>query len=318
MLKLHLEFYKKLYLIRRAEEKIREHYSEDEMKTPMHMSMGEEAIVVGVLEAAGKKSQAFGTYRSHALYLAKTGESDMFFAEMYGKAAGPAKGKAGSMHIALPDAGVMMTSAVVGTTIPVALGAALANAYLKNKRVVVSFFGDGAVNEGVFWESLNFACLKKLPILFVCEDNDFAIHSRLKERLGHKPIAKVASQFYCHTDAASTTDVYEIYEMTRNMLAKMEKSGMPGFLHMKYYRYLEHVGVNEDFDAGYRARKELLPWMEKDPVKMQRDRLIRDGIKENAVLAVEKKIDEQLEKSIREAQKAPFPKKEELMQDVYA
>ena len=158
MLKLHLEFYKKLYLIRRAEEKIREHYSEDEMKTPMHMSMGEEAIVVGVLEAAGKKSQAFGTYRSHALYLAKTGESDMFFAEMYGKAAGPAKGKAGSMHIALPDAGVMMTSAVVGTTIPVALGAALANAYLKNKRVVVSFFGDGAVNEGVFWESLNFAC----------------------------------------------------------------------------------------------------------------------------------------------------------------
>ncbi|KKW13867.1 MAG: dehydrogenase E1 component, partial [Parcubacteria group bacterium GW2011_GWA2_50_10] len=237
MLKLHLEFYKKLYLIRRAEEKIREHYSEDEMKTPMHMSMGEEAIVVGVLEAAGKKSQAFGTYRSHALYLAKTGESDMFFAEMYGKAAGPAKGKAGSMHIALPDAGVMMTSAVVGTTIPVALGAALANAYLKNKRVVVSFFGDGAVNEGVFWESLNFACLKKLPILFVCEDNDFAIHSRLKERLGHKPIAKVASQFYCHTDAASTTDVYEIYEMTRNMLAKMEKSGMPGFLHMKYYRY---------------------------------------------------------------------------------
>ena len=115
---------------------IQKHYAEDEMKTPMHMSMGEEAIVVGVLEAVGKKSQVFGTYRTHALYLARTMETDRFFAEMYGKETGVSRGKAGSMHLSEPEAGMMMASAVVGTTIPVAVGAAFANAYQKNGKIV--------------------------------------------------------------------------------------------------------------------------------------------------------------------------------------
>lgn len=318
MLKLHEELYKKLYLIRRAEEKIRELYSEDEMKTPMHMSMGEEAIVAGVCEAAGPKSQMFGTYRSHALYLVKVMETDKFFAEMYGKASGTARGKAGSMHLASPEAGVIMTSAVVGTTIPVAVGAALANRYLGKGRIVVSFFGDGALNEGVFWESLNFACLKKLPILFVCEDNNLAIHSWFKNRAGHKEISEVVSNFYCHTDKSETTDVYEIYTTTKKMLARMRKSGLPGFLHFKYYRYLEHVGVNEDFDAGYRSRKELLPWLKADPVKLQRIRLLKLGQKEEKVILLEKEIDAQIERSVERAKKAPFPKKAEAFLHVYA
>ena len=315
---LNLELYKKLYLIRKSEEKIQEHYAEDEMKTPMHMSMGEEAIVVGVLEAMGKTGQVFGTYRSHALYLAKAAETDQFFAELYGKATGTAKGKGGSMHLAHPAKGVMMTSAVVGTTIPVAVGAALANAYQRNGKVVVSFFGDGAINEGVFWESVNFACLKKLPILFVCEDNDLAIHSFAKDRMGHESIASVVSKFHCHVDEASTTDVEKIYSMTRHMLEKMKKSGMPGFLHLKYYRYLEHVGVGEDFEAGYRSAKERDSWVKKDPVSMQRSRLLANGMTEKAVLAGEKNIDQQLEKSIAKAKKAPFPKQKEALQDVYA
>lgn len=318
MRKLHWELYKKLYLIRRAEESIRERYSQDEMKTPMHMSMGEEAIVVGVLEAAGEKSQVFGTYRSHALYLAKTGETDNFFAEMYGKATGAAKGKAGSMHVALPGAGMMMTSAVVGTTIPVAVGAALAAAYKKSGALTVSFFGDGAVNEGVFWESMNFACVKKLPILFVCEDNDLAIHSRVRERSGHKPISEVVSTFYCHAAASSTTDVYEIYEITKKMAAGMRRSHMPGFLHFKYYRYLEHVGVGEDFESGYRSKKEQLPWLKRDPVKVQRERLLKLGAKESRIRALEKNIDKQIEKSIGKAQKAPFAKTSEAFANVYA
>ena len=298
MAKLGVELYKKLYLIRRAEEKIQEHYAENEMKTPMHMSMGEEAIVVGVTEAAGKNSQVFGTYRSHALYLAKAAETDKFFAELYGKETGAAKGKGGSMHLALPAAGVMMTSAVVATTI--------------------SFFGDGALNEGVFWESVNFACLKKLPILFVCEDNDLAIHSRFKERTGHKPISEVMSTFHCHADKAVTTDVQEIYEKTKNMLAKMKKSGMPGFLYTKYYRYLEHVGVNEDFKEGYRSKKELEPWLKADPIKMQRERLLRLGMKEKEVAAIEKQINVNIEKSIAKAKKDPSPKPKELLEDVFA
>jgi len=315
---LSASFYQKLYLIRRVEERIRDLYGEDEMKTPMHMSRGGEAIAAGVLEAAGSKSQVFGTYRSHALYLAKTQETDKFFAEMYGKATGTAKGKGGSMHIVSPEAGLMMTSAVVGTTIPVAVGAALANAYKKNGKLVVSFFGDGAVNEGVFWESLNFACVKKLPVLFVCEDNDFAIHSRVQHRAGHKPITEVVSTFYCHTGESATTDVHEIYEKTKDIIGKMRVSGMPGFLHFKYYRYLEHVGVNEDFEAGYRSREEMLPWLARDPLKVQRERLLKIGLEEGEIAAVERRINEQIERSIAKAKKAPFPAKSEYKTDVYA
>src|SRR3990167_1866711 len=128
-LSLNIDIYKSLYLIRRVEERIRDLYFEDEMKTPMHMSMGGEAIAVGICQAAGSNSQMFGTYRSHALYLTKTMETDEFFAEMYGKATGVARGKAGSMHLASPEHGLMVTSAVVGTTLPWALGDAFAAKY---------------------------------------------------------------------------------------------------------------------------------------------------------------------------------------------
>jgi acetoin:2,6-dichlorophenolindophenol oxidoreductase subunit alpha len=318
MANLGIELYKKLYLIRRAEEKIQEHYAEDEMKTPMHMSMGEEAIVAGVVEAAKKNSQMFGTYRSHALYLAKAMETEKFFAELYGKETGAAKGKGGSMHLALPDKGVMMTSAVVATTIPVAVGAALANAYENNGKIVVSFFGDGAVNEGVFWESLNFAALKKLPILFVCQDNDFAIHSRAKDRISHRPVGEIAESFGFVTDESSSTDVEEIYNKTEQILVKMKESGMPGFLYTKYYRYLEHVGVKEDFDAGYRSKEEAAEWFIADPVAFQRAKLLQLGVDEKEIAEIEKSIGEDIEKSITKAKEAAFPKSDELLKDVFA
>ena len=142
MLNLNLELYKKLYLIRRAEERIRQHYMEDEMKTPMHMSMGEEAIAVGVCHALKAEDQVFGSYRSHAIYLAKTQNTDDFFAEMYGKDTALLKGKGGSMHMCAPDSGFMGTSAIVASIIPVAVGAAFANKQKGNGKLVAVFFGD--------------------------------------------------------------------------------------------------------------------------------------------------------------------------------
>jgi TPP-dependent pyruvate/acetoin dehydrogenase alpha subunit len=313
-----LSIYKKLYLVRRAEELIVRHYGENEMKTPMHMSMGEEAIVVGVCAALDREDQVFGTYRSHGLYLAKTGETEKFFAELYGKVTGCSRGKAGSMHMALPEKGMILTSAVVGTTIPVAVGAALANVYKGNKRIVAVFFGDGAINEGVFWESLNFACLKRLPILFVCEDNNFAIHSPVKERIGYKEIVQVVSQFYCHTAKTRSTDAFEIYKITKILLDKIKRTRMPGFLHAKYYRYLEHVGVQEDFHFGYRDRREFLRWKKIDPIVVARNRLLGAGISSNAINAIEQKIDAVLKNSLDKARKAPYPDKKELMLHVYA
>ena len=312
-----LEIYKKLYLIRKAEELIIKHYKENEMKTPMHMSMGEEAIVVGVVAALRKRDQVFGTYRSHGLYLAKTDDTDKFFAELYGKVTGSTRGKAGSMHLASPKNWMMLTSAVVGTTIPAAVGAALANKFLKNRRVVAAFFGDGAINEGVFWESLNFACLKKLPILFVLEDNDLAIHSHLRERIGFKSIEDVVSQFYCHVASYDTTDVFEIYRISQDMIKKMKKTGRPGFLHLKYYRYLEHVGVEEDFHFGYRSRQEFLKWKRVDPLLVARRYLLKAQVKEDDITAEEFIVDRMLTSSLNKAQKAPYPTDAELFDDIY-
>lgn len=312
-----LEIYKKLYLIRRSEELIIKHYKENEMKTPMHMSMGEEAIVVGVVAALQKRDQVFGTYRSHGLYLAKTDDTDKFFAELYGKVTGSQRGRAGSMHLASPKNGMMLTSAVVGTTIPTAVGAALTNKFLKNQNVVAAFFGDGALDEGVFWESLNFACLKKLPILFVCEDNNFAIHSPVRERIGYKSIVEVVSRFYCHVDGSDTTDVFEICRITREMIKKMKKTGKPGFLHLRYYRYLEHVGVDEDFNFGYRPKHEFLKWKRADPLLVARRYLLRLGVEEKDIAAEEFIVDKATNSSLKKAQKAPYPSEKELFADIY-
>lgn len=317
-IQLQKRLYKKLYLIRRTEERIRDMYLDDEMKTPMHMSMGGEAISVGVCETLGKNDQVFGSYRTHALYLAKTEETDAFFAEMYGKEAGAAKGLAGSMHLASPEAGMVMASAVVATTIPVAVGAAFANAYQENEKLVVCFFGDGAINEGVFWESINFAALKKLPILFVCEDNGFAIHSRVKDRTAHASIGEIAKQFGFVVAQTQSTDAEEIYNITKDMLEEMKKTEMPGFLCTKYYRYLEHVGVNEDFDAGYREKAEAEEWMKRDPIELQRKKLLELGMPEQEIVALEEAIAKGIEESIAKAKEAPFPKKTEVFENLYA
>jgi TPP-dependent pyruvate/acetoin dehydrogenase alpha subunit len=311
------ELYKKIYLIRVAEASIREHYQRDDMKTPMHMSMGEEAIVVGVCQALKTSDQVLGTYRSHALYLAKTGETDRFFAEMYGKSSGMAKGKGGSMHLTAPSDGLICTSAVVGTTIPVAIGAAFANKSRKNDHLVAVFFGDGAVDEGVFWESLNSACLMKLPVLFVCEDNGYAVHSPVTARHGYDSIADVVGRFQCDVFSENSTDAEVIYDLSRRAAGSIKSKGRPAFLYLKYYRYLEHVGVNEDFNQGYRSRDEYEPWSAIDPLKVMRGKLSQ-WLPEPEIGALEQAIDAKVAQSIRKAMDAPFPLGKGLHEDVLA
>ena len=318
MPKLNQELYKKLYLIRRAEEKIREHYIEDDMKTPMHMSMGEEAIAVGVCHALQLGDQVFGTYRSHAIYLAKTQDIDDFFAEMYGKDTALLKGKGGSMHMCAPDSGFMGTSAIVASVIPVAVGAAFANKRQGNGKSTVVFFGDGALDEGNFWESLNVACLMKLPVLFVCEDNGLAVHTATSKRHGYASITDIVSKFNCNVLKENTTDAEIIYKLTYQAIKSIKTTEMPCFMHLRYYRYLEHVGINEDFDAGYRSREEFEEWYKKDPVNLQREKLLRQGIKEDQIITIEREIDDRIENSLRLAKEAPFAEDSELYRGVFA
>ena len=161
------KLYRSLYRIRRVEEEIARIYPTDRIKSPVHLSIGQEAVSVGVCESLRADDIVYGTYRGHALYLAKGGSMRAMVAELYGKANGCARGKGGSMHLIAADKGVMGMSAVVGTTVANAVGHAYALRYRKSDAIVASFFGDGATEEGVFAESLNFAVLKKLPVLFV-------------------------------------------------------------------------------------------------------------------------------------------------------
>src|SRR5439155_16472388 len=174
--------YRKLRLIRRAEEEIARIYPSDKIKSPVHLSIGQEAVSVGVCDVLRPDDVVSGTYRSHAGYMAKGGDLRALFAELYGKDTGCARGKGGSMHLVDINRYILGTSAVVGTTIPIAVGYALAVKREGHGRVVAAFFGDGATEEGVFYESLNFAALHRLPVLFVCENNVLAIHTPIEKR----------------------------------------------------------------------------------------------------------------------------------------
>lgn len=308
----NLNLYEKLFRIRESEKEIIKHYNESEMKTPMHMSLGSEAIAVGVCEALGKQGQFFCSYRSHAVYLTNTGETDAFFAELYGKSTGIVKGRGGSMHLSSPKTGFFGASAIVASTLPPAIGAAYANKMKSSDKVVCVFFGDGAIDEGSFWESLNMACLMKLAVLFVCEDNGYAVHNPTSARHGYSSIAKIVEKFNCNVYVSDSTDVEKIHHLARRAVNDIKKSSRPSFLHLKYYRYLRHVGTEEDFAAGYRQRNEFERWLKIDPVKIQREKIAKLGIGNKKIQALENKIIRKIKKSIQLAKSSPFPSKEHL------
>ncbi|MBI4283696.1 MAG: thiamine pyrophosphate-dependent dehydrogenase E1 component subunit alpha [Chloroflexi bacterium] len=313
-----LFLYRKLVLARQAEEKIREEYFKDAMKTPVHLGIGGEAIPVGVCHCLPLTAKTFGSYRNHTLFLTVTGDTDSFFGELYGKVTGAGKGKAGSMHLMAPERGLMATSAVVGTTVSVAVGAALANAYNQSQNIVAVFFGDGTVEEGAFWESLNFACLHHLRILFVCEDNDLAIHTPIFARRGFNSLTKTVGTFDCYVDEGDGADIFDVIWKTRRVLEQIAASPKPAFLRFPYFRFLEHVGPGEDFDAGYRARPAREELEKFDPLKRFEKELQSCGWATGELSGIKKAVEAQINRSVAVAQKAPFPSPSDLWEDVFA
>lgn len=309
-----LELYRKLYTIRACEQYIIDHYHEDEMKTPMHMSMGQEAISVGVLHALGDRAQVFCSYRSHAAYLARTDDIEGFFAELYGKVTGPNRGRAGSMHIANPEKGHMLSSGIVASQIPPAVGMAYANKRLENGKIVVVFFGDGATNEGAFWESLNVACLMKLPILFVCEDNGFAVHTPKKQRNGYRSLRRLNASFCIPIWEYEGMWAEDICIETHDYVTD---NCFPTLFHFTCWRYLGHVGVDEDYDVGYRSRKELEQYKKYDPVDEQKAFALETNSVEG-IRQVESLVRLRIQDAVAAAKSAPFPDNDELLIGVYS
>jgi len=304
--------YRSLYRIRRVEEEIARAYPSDKIKSPVHLSIGQEAVSVGVCEALEPRDVVFGTYRGHALYLAKGGDLKAMIAELYGKATGCTKGKGGSMHLVDAGKGVMGTSAVVGTTIANAVGYAYALRYRRSDAVVASFFGDGATEEGVFAESLNFAALKRLPILFVCENNEYAIHTHQSRRQGLPDICGKARAFGVPAERLDGNDAVALVERSREVVAKVRGGEGPYFFEVMTYRLREHVGPGTDFQLGYRDEAEARRWEEQDAVARVGATL---DARERA--CIEDEVEEEIADAFAFAEASPWPGAEELYRDVY-
>lgn len=312
------DIYRRLALLRFAEEAIIKHYPEDDMKTPMHMSMGQEAAPTGICMALGDKAQVISSYRSHAPFLARTGSAERFFAEMYGRTTGTADGKAGSMHLSDPDKGHLFATGIVSAGIAPALGAAYANKFLKRHQVVATFFGDGAVDEGVFWESLNAASLMRLPVFFVCEDNGYGVHTAREKRHGFSSIQNIVENFrirYVHDDS---NDAEVIYAHAMDGLRHIEEDGGPVFFQIKCHRYLEHVGIGLDFDKNYRSQREVEEWQrDKDCLKLQRQRLMDKGVGADEISKLDQDVHAQVDAAIAGARQAPPPGRDRLYTGVF-
>jgi TPP-dependent pyruvate/acetoin dehydrogenase alpha subunit len=256
--------YRSLRLIRRVEEEIIRVYPTDCIKSPVHLSIGQEAVSVGICDALRPDDVIAPTYRGHAAYLAKGGSLNGMMAELYGKSTGVAGGKGGSMHLVDMGRNVLGASAVVGTTIPVAVGYAFALKSMNTDRVVAAFFGDGATEEGVFAESLNFAALRKLPILFVCENNSYAIHTPVNRRWASDRLCERVETYDIPAYRCDDGDVLALRSLALGAVRRLRGGIGPIFIECRTYRWCEHVGPHSDFDAGYRSSAEMEPWLKND------------------------------------------------------
>lgn len=296
------ELYYRIRLIRKTEEAIIKEYPSNEIKTPCHLAIGAEAIAVCVTSVF-PESAIFASYRNHHWYLASKGDLTNFFLELYGRVNPIADGKAGSMHLNSPQTGLMLTSAVVATQFGPAIGYAFAQRYMERKKLTICVSGDGATEEGAFYESLNLAALYDLDILFVIEDNGLAIHQDKRTRQAFD-LEKIASAYgipYYETYADFPSDVIR--------LCKKIRIG-PAILRCYYHRFYEHVGVNQDYDAGYRNDPRDTNLM--DPLFNQSKKLSVSLKK-----SIDLKVDYEISLALQKAKLGKIPQKEKLLEHVF-
>ncbi|MDP3160859.1 MAG: thiamine pyrophosphate-dependent dehydrogenase E1 component subunit alpha [Reyranella sp.] len=303
------DLYRRLFrtalLIRLVEERIIELYPSDRIQSPVHLSIGQEAVAVGVCDALKPDDLVFATYRSHGFYIAKGGPLDAMFAELYGRLGGISKGKAGSMHLSAPEVGLMGSSAVVASTIPHAVGAALSFKRTGSPRVAVAVFGDGATEEGVYHESLNFASLMKVPVLFICEDNGLAVHSFRHVRQAYRLPEHAATFGIESRRVEEGWDALAVRQATLDAL-DVVRTGKPFVLELATGRYKEHVGVGDDFHFGYRSADDIDEWKARDPLILDR-KLVEELTPE---------IEREIAAAVEFAEHSPVPGRAELLTDV--
>lgn len=305
--------------IRFIEESIAAVYSQGKMRCPVHLSTGQEAVSAAVGLALRKDDLAVSGHRAHAHYIAKGGSVPAMLAEIYGKKTGCSAGKGGSMHLIDQSVGFMGSTAIVGGTIPVGTGLAFSLKLKGSDQVTCIFLGDGAVEEGAFYESANFAALKKLPVLFICENNFYSVYSHLRVRQPEgRSIAGMVQGMGLTCRTGDGNDALEVHAITENALKDIRAGRGPAFLEFTTYRWREHCGPNFDNDIGYRAEAEYLEWKDREPIAPLARKLLGDRVITEAEI---KKMDRDIEletlAAFKFADESPFPEASEAYTHLY-
>jgi len=316
-----LGIFRGMLKIRLCEESLVAPILSGEVRTPCHLYSGEEAIAVGFCSALSKEDYVFGNHRSHGHFLAKGGSMQTMVAEIYCREPGCSRGKGGSMHLIDPANGMLGSAPIVAGTISLAVGAALASSIRKDRGVSVSFFGDGATNEGVLYESMNFAALKKLPIIFVCENNYYATHMPIGECRPDMPIVEIAKPFGIESHQVYGNDVLAVYEVAKEAVRNCRFGKGPVFLECLTYRLRGHVGPDDNIQGDHtdiRLPEEVEEWRKKDPITN-----FEKYLGGNSAISKEEieKIRHEVEKEVEEAhvftKNSPYPKEEDLGRYVF-
>ena len=308
--------YRAMLLIRLTEERIAALIEGGEIKTPCHLCIGQEAVAAGVCAALNQEDSIWGGHRSHGHYLAKGGNLHALMAEIFGKTTGCSKGRGGSMHLVAPEIGLYGTVPLVGATIPLAVGAALASTLRGDGHVAVAFFGDGATEEGHFHESMNFAALYRLPVLFVCENNFYSTHMALADRRPQDNIAQTADLYGIPGQRIDGNDAVVVYEAALEAAARARAGQGPTLLECRTYRWRGHVGPAWDLDVGGQRRRELEEWLPQDPIPRVRWRIAEAGGHLDELERMEEDVRAEIEAAVRFARESPSPDPGELLQQV--
>lgn len=313
-----LRAYRHMVGIRAFEERVNDLYTRALMPGLAHLYIGEEAVAVGVCEALNREDYITSTHRGHGHCLAKGATPDRMFAELLGKEAGYCRGKGGSMHIADPSTGNLGANAIVAGSVGIATGAALSAKRLRNGRVAVCFFGEGALGQGLVYEVMNLAQLWKLPVIYVCENNLYNEYTHYSETTAGDIPAR-ATAFGIRAETVDGQDVRAVYAITEALVLRARRGEGPSFLLCNTYRYHgHHVGdISREY---YRSKQEEQHWKaERDPLKLLSSWLVKEGLADEKSLAeIESEVNSEMDAAVKFATSAPYPKPDEVDQDVYA
>lgn len=272
---IYKKIYKNAFYIREVEKRIALEYPKQEIRCPTHLSIGQELVSSIINLLITKKDYAVSTHRAHAHYLSKGGDLNAFIAELYGKRTGCSKGIGGSMHLIDTSVNFMGSSAIVGNSIPLGVGLAQAARLKKNNAISLVFLGDGATEEGIFYESVNYAITKKLPVLFICENNFYSVYSNLKPRQpSRRKIYKMVNGLGLETFYVKNHKINEYYEALSTSFKYVRNNQSPAFIELETYRYLEHCGYLDDDHLMYRDNSEIKKWKKLDIITMLERSLI--------------------------------------------